>query len=554
MKGIYRLCLLLTAIAWIVTGCKSHSDKPKTSGGKRADRTETIAQTISVNITNEPNTLDPRRMRALNDINLSKMFFEGLTRIDKNNEPSLALAEKIDVSSDFKTYTIKLRKSYWSNQTPVTAHDFIYAWKSSLSPEFSSPNAHMLYIIKNAAEIKAGKLPQSLLGAQALDDYSLKIELINPIPYFLDLISHPIFLPINAKVDRIHPDWATQSGSFVCNGPFLLQNWEHHHCMEVAKNMSYWDNKAVKLKTINLVMLSAETGLELFEDNQLNWNGSPFSVIPTDACATLKHRRRLKKISNLATHLIRINTKSFPLESQKMRRALALAVNRQALVEHITQGNQIAATGIVPMAMDLVSEPYFKDGDIAQAVELFRQALQENEIDHESFPTIKLLYSASDNTRRLLAQALQDQWKQAFSILVELEAVDTQILFDRVAKGDYELAIGSWYADFNDPINFLEIFKSKSVGTNNTNWENTDYQKLLEDSYFCHQKEERKELLRQSEKILIDAMPVIPLYNATMLYVKDDNLENVVLTPMGVIDFKWAYLTLLPKDAHLADL
>ncbi len=551
-----RLFLCFATTAFLLVGCKKTPQQSASAPTHSPTTSPQVAhatphqQVISINISSEPGSLDPRKVHALSDINLAKMFFEGLTRIGKHNTPALALAEDISPSNDSTTYTIKLRPSCWSNQAPLTAHDFVYAWKSSLDPSFHAPNAPMLYVIKNAAEIKEGKLPASLLGVEVIDDHTLKVDLVSPIPYFLSLLAHPVFFPIHAKNDRLHPQWATQAASFVSNGPFLLVEWSHQHRIQAEKNPWYWDSSHVHLEAIKMVMLPPETGLELFEARELHWEGSPLSIIPSDALASLRKKSRLQQSANLATHFIRVNTESFPLQSQKLRQALAHAINRTELTQNVTQGNEIATTSLVPPVMQLASQFYFEDSStpqgMNQAVTLLEDDLQERNLTRDALSSIKLLYAQSDSNHRL-AHALQMQWEKALDLSVELEAVDAATLFERVSQGQYQLSIGSWYADFDDPINFLEVFKSKSAETNNTNWENNKYKELLEQSYLCPELDQRKKLLCQSEKILIDAMPMIPLYHATMLYVKDNRLTDVVLTPMGTIDFKSAFLSALTE-------
>jgi len=219
MKTILRLIFLLPLLALSFTGCKKGANSSsRISGGSN--------QYITINITSEPQTLDPRKVRSLTDTNLVRMFMEGLTRVDKSGKSSLALAQNVAVSSDLKTYTFTLKNTQWSNGAPVTAQDFSYAWKKSLSPEFNAPNANILYVIKNAKEAKTGQLPLSLVGIETPDTKTLIVKLIHPTPYFLELLSHPIYFPVNSSVDRANSHWAENHSTFVGNGPFVLHDWK----------------------------------------------------------------------------------------------------------------------------------------------------------------------------------------------------------------------------------------------------------------------------------------------------------------------------------------
>lgn len=534
MKALLRITILLPLLAMSLVGCKR-------GGNSSTHASNHAKQEITINITSEPQSLDPRKVSALTDINLVRMFMDGLTRMDKEGKITLALAEKVDISADKKTYTFSLRESNWSNGDPVTSYDFSYAWKKSLSTDFISPNASLLFSIKNAQEAKMGHLPLSLVGIETPDEKTLVITLSNPTPYFLELIAHPVFFPVSSKVDKANSQWAEKETTYVGNGPFTLSEWKHSNIMVAKKNAGYWDQKAVALSNVNMVMVSTDTGFNMFGAHEINWDGSPFSTIPVDAIESLRDSDQLQTAPVLATEWIRVNTAKTPFNSNKLRLAFAHAIDRQSIVEHVTQGNQIPATGIVPTAMGLTKTPYFNDADIDGAKVLFDEALEEMGTSASKLPEISLLYP-SEGRNHLIAQALQSQWHEAFGIQVRLETIEKKVFFDRVAKKDFTLSLGNWFADFDDPINFLEVFKSNDVGNNNTNWEDPDYRMLIETSYSCPNEEERLKVLQQSEEILMQGMPVIPIFHFTMLYVQDDNLKDVVLTTMGNIDFKWAHV------------
>ena len=534
MKTIYRLTLLLPLTLFMLAGCKGRANASKSTSS-------TSNQAITINIKNEPHTLDPRKARALSDMSLIRMFMEGLTRPDKDGNVSLALAKSIEVSPDQKTYTFNLKKSHWSNGDPVTSHDFAYAWKKSLSPNFNAPNCNMLYVIKNAKKAKTGQLPLSLVGIETPNPQTLVVQLNHPTPYFKELTSNPIFFPVNSSVDSFDPHWAENHKTFIGNGPFLLHEWKHHNLMHAKKNEKYWEKKVVKMQDLTMLMVPEDTGLKMFESNQLHWDGSPFSTIPVDAINHLKGEEKLQISPVLATQWIRVNIDHSPFQSQELRQAFAYAIDRQSIVDHIGQGNQIPATGIVPIAMNLQDQHFFKDGDTETASQLFEDALNNLGISRKNFPEITLMYASAERNH-LIAQELQAQWRKAFDIHIGLEPVENKVFFDRVSKKNYTLSLGNWFADFNDPINFLEVFKSKEVGTNNTNWEHPSYTELLETSFVCNSPEERLKLLKQSQEIIINDMPVIPIFHFTMLYTQDEHLKDVILTPMGHIDFKYAQL------------
>jgi oligopeptide transport system substrate-binding protein len=530
--NMYRYPTLIMSLILLAVGlgCQSPQNSKKDS----------ISQTLRINIQDEPQTLDPRKARSLSGQTLVRMLFEGLTRVDKEEKAELALAASVAISSDLKTYTFHLKDSTWTNGDPVLASDFVYAWKKILSPDFPSDIAFHLYVIKNGKAAKEGKVSIDQIGVKILGDKTLEVELDNPTPYFLELVASPAFFPINQKVDEQNSSWSQNASTYVGNGPFQLIEWKHQNHLTLVKNNKYWDAPTVKISSLDFQMLQEETELKCFEKQKIDWAGSPLSTLPVDALDFLRKENKLNTKELLGTYFIRVNTEAPPFNHPSMRKAFALAINRGAIVDHVTRGNQIPATGLVPISLKLQEHPYFQDGDLIKAGRLFEEALKAQQLTRENLPEISLLYPTAERNH-LIAQAIQQQWFEAFGIRVKLQSVEGKVYFDRVSKQDFQLSSGSWIADFADPINFLEVFKFKKGGSNNTLWENSRYAELLDQSSQVADPLQRLELLAQSEQILIDEMPMIPIFYYTMLYVNQPNLKGVVLSSMGQIDFKWAY-------------
>jgi len=530
--NIMRNSIFSFLLSLCISSCNTPKDKEK----------KCTAQSIKINICNEPQTLDPRKARSLNDVNLTKTLMEGMTRLGKDGKVELALAEKIAISEDLQTYTIFLRQAQWSNGDPITAADFLYSWKQSLSPTFPSSNAFQLYIIKNAEAIKRNQLPMSLLGVNSIDSHTIEIKLEHPAPYFLELLSLPIFFPIHAQRDREDATWAEKPTAFLNNGPFSLSDWRSKDCITVKKNPLYWNANNVKLEQIEMIMVGEDIALQMFENKELDWIGSPFSSLPTDAIEHLKKAKLFSTSLLFGTHWIRINTNSYPLHMEKLRKAFASAINRKDIVQHIVQGDQTPALSLLPPMNNFFPSCYFSDGDAKNSKALWQECVDQYDISLHSFPSITLLYSATERNH-IIAQAIQSQWKNVFPFPIILEPAEPKIVFDRVARGDFQLAMGSWIADFEDPVNFLEIFKSKTNGTNNTGWEDPVYIELLTKSYIEKDEHQRLSLLQECEKVIMNAMPVIPIFYYTMNYLKKDCLQGVIINGLGSIDFRQAYLT-----------
>lgn len=498
-----------------------------------------MASILCINIKDEPQTLDPRKARQVNAQAIIRMLFDGLMRMGKEGKPEMALAHTVEISADHKSYIFHLRESYWSNGERVVAYDFAYAWKKVLSPDFPSDVAFLFYPIKNAQLVKQGALPLSEVGIVCLDDKTLFVELEEPVACFLDLMTLPMFSPVNARLDQENPQWMCDAKGYVSNGPFVVTSWEHQRCCQLKKNPLYWDAAAVHLEGIELEMLSEETEWRLFEQQEIDWAGSPLSSIPIDAIASLKSAGSLNKQDILGTDFLRLNTQQPLLSHVKIRKALGLCIDRAALIAHVTQRGQTVATGLIPEVLGLFHPPYFQDGDHNRARELFDEALAELHLTKETMPKLKYLY-ANSNLNHLVAQALQEQWRLALGIEIELESVEGKIFFDRVSKVNYDIAFGNWIADIPDPINFLEVFKYQEKGSNNTKWEHPEYIALLDLAHKEMDRARRNQLLLSAEKLLIDEMPIIPLYYKNMVYMTQPHLKGVVFSPMGQVDFKWA--------------
>ncbi|MBA3723137.1 MAG: peptide ABC transporter substrate-binding protein [Parachlamydiaceae bacterium] len=497
--------------------------------------------TIRISTEDDPKTLDPRQARDLATATTIHMLYEGLMRLNEEGIPTLAIAEDVNTSEDLKTYTFKIRKSAWSNGKPVTASDFEKTWKTVLDPNFPAPNAYQLYVIKGAKDAKEGKISLNDVGIKAPDDATLIVELENPTPYFLNLAASYFYYPVSAEMREIKDSNSENNkNQVISNGPFKLKEWSKHNQFVAEKNPNYWGANSIEIDTIKLIVLDNSTALSLFENGDLDWVGSPLSTIPTDALVSLKKQNRLNITPSAGVYLFRFNTLKPPFDQQKFRQAFSLALNRQDLVEHILQGNQTPAMGIIPPSF-MKHKPHFSDNNIAMAQQLFNEALAENHITKEQLPPITLCYANTERTHKI-AQVAQQQWKQAFGIDLQLQSSEGKVFYDRLKSKDYQIGIGSWFADIRDPISFLEVFKLKDNGTNNTGWENPEYVKLLDLSSQTNHFGEREKLLTQAETVLMKDMPIAPLFYNSYNYLKKPNIKDVYFSELGYLDFKNAYI------------
>ncbi len=519
MKKLILLPLLL------LTSCQS----PETPKAPK----EPPKATFRISTADDPKTLDPRLARRLSDVTFLKLFYEGLMRQESNGEPVFALADNVTVSNDRRTYTFTLKEAYWSNGDKITAKDFENSWKSLLNPNFLAPNAYQFFYIKGAKSAKEGLISLNEVGITAPDDQTLVVELEEPTPYFLELVSTYPYFPLHSSALQ------EVSNNVISSGPYVLKKWDVKQELHATKNPLYYDKEAVKLDEVIAYVLEDATALKLFEKGELDWVGSPLSTLPTDSLATLKEKGQLQISSAAATQFFSFNTEAFPLNSTKLRKALSLALNREEIISHVTQGNQMAATGLVPPSYGLQSTPYFNDFSTVEAKGYFEDALVELGLNLETFPQITLDF-ASDERNNKIAQAVKEQWKIVLGIDVNLNNSESKLYFDKLSRKDFQIAIASWFGDYHDPIAFLEIFKSKSNGTNTSGWENASFSDLLKLSTRAANAKNRSNILRRAERILVNDMPIAPLFHASFNYMKKESVQGVYLSDLGFLDLKHA--------------
>lgn len=495
-------------------------------------------QHAHIAVADDPTSLDPRFVRDLPSSTTMRLLFEGLMKTTQGGKVIPGIAETVSLSEDKKTYTFYLRPTSWADGTPLTAEDFVQTWKSVLSPSTPAPNAYQLYLIKGAKNAKEGIASIDSIGVKAQDPHTLVVELEYPAPYFLEMVSCHFFFPVH-PLTRTLGDKIEQE-KIIGNGPFKLDTWTKRSELKVGKNPYYWDASHVALDGLSLQVLDENTALQLFQAGELDWAGSPLSTLPQDSIISLKQRNILHVLPGAGTFWFRLNTNKLPFTNEKMRRAFALAINRKSLVEHITQGNQLPAIGIIPPAFGIPSSNDYTDNDTETAKILFSEALQEENLSPNTFPSLTLNYAYNDRYHKI-AQAIQQQWNQTFGINIALGSNESQVHLDKIKKGDYWISLGSWFADIRDPINFLEIFKLKDTPTNQTFWQSLAFVDLLDRANLEADPEKRLALLAAAEKVLIKAMPVIPLFHSAYNYLKNEKLEGVYFSPLGYLDFKEAY-------------
>ncbi|GIO02265.1 oligopeptide-binding protein OppA [Brevibacillus halotolerans] len=533
---IRSLCAILL-LSSVLAGCGvvSTNSSDSTSKPEKTANAGTKEQKLRLNIKTEPPTADPGLAQDAISMAVARSAFDGLFRLGEDGKLHESVAESYTISDDLKTYTFKLRNSTWSNGDAVTAKDFEYAWKRVLDPKTGSEYAYQLYYIKNGQKANAKEVTLDQVGVKALDDKTLEVKLENPTPFFLELLSSVTYYPVNQKVVEANEKWANNASTLVGNGPFIMKEWQHKSKITFEKNPTYWDKENVKLEKLEFNMIEdSTTELSMYDNNELDWSGSPLGDIPSDAIGALKDK--LHTQATAGTYWYVFNTKKAPFNNKKIRQAFAYAINRQALIDNIVQTGGTAALGILPPSMSLNPSGYFTDNNIPKAKQLLAEGLKEEKLT--KLPEIELLYN-TDELHAKLAQAIQDQWRKTLNVEVKLKNMELKVVREAMKEGAFQIARASWIGDFNDPINFLEVFKAEG-GSNKSGWSNPTYTELLAKSSAEGNQEKRRELLKQADTMLMNEMPVTPIYYYTYKWLQKDDVKGVVIDALGFVDYKYA--------------
>lgn len=501
-------------------------------------------KTLKLNISSDPPSLDPRRPADTTSITVLSMCFDGLMRRDENGGITPSLAETYFISDDGKRYTFHLKKTFWSDGKPLTALDFENSFKMILSPSFPSEYAQDLYVIKNGKGAKEGVTTIDSIGVKALDDYTLSIELEYHLPYFIDMLASHSFYPIPShKLNDSANESFKSAADYVCNGPFKIKVWKHHDMIQLEKNSLYHDIEKVMIEKIDLYIVESEsTQLGMFDNKEIHWAGSPLSALPSDALCQLSKRDDFYSYPLCATYYYIFNTSAAPFNNSHIRKAFSYAINRHQIIDHILQGKQLTATSLIPPAMGEIFSSCFSDNDIEAAKNELQLGLKEMHIELQDLPAIKLSYN-TNSAHHIIAQAIQEQWLKALGVKVELENMEWKVFLDHLYSGAFQIARMGGVASFNDPTTFLKDFQYAETRVNQSKWSDPEFSRLIDLSDQIQDASKRKEILRDAEEILLNDMPIAPIYFYTGSYLKKAELKGVSVSDLGEIDFKYARIS-----------
>ena len=540
------LVVLVFALALLAAGCDGGDDEATDDGAPAATQAA-AEQVITINWGTEPPSLDPGLASDTTSANILFNIMDPLVKLGDDLEPVPSLAESWEVSKDGKTVTFKLRSDgKWTNGDPVTAKDFEYSWKRTVSPELAADYAYQFYGIEGAQEYNGCKknceAMADKMGVKAIDDTTLEVTLTTAQPWFIQQAAHHSFLAVHRPtVEKFKAKW-TEAANIVTNGPFKLDRWEHDSRIDIVKNEQWRNAGEVSLTRVNGRMISdGTTAVQAFEAGEIDVTGG----LPPEEIPRLKETPEYEQTAGLGTYYYGINVKN--VTDKKQRQAMALAIPRQTIIDNVAQADQLPATGFTPKGMpgfDTINpeSPYLSpEGDVEQAKQLMSEVGSPKK-------DITLLLNDSPGHREI-AVAIQAAWKElGLNVTIKQQewAQFLEFIGPPPDKSVDAFRLG-WIGDYVDAINFLELWTCES-GNNSTNYCNKEYDALIEKGRATADEAERYEIYAQAEEVLFGEggdVPVLPIYWYTYVDLVRESvkesyernlLDQVDLTQVKVVE------------------
>ncbi|PCF77018.1 peptide ABC transporter substrate-binding protein [Staphylococcus delphini] len=540
MKKQHRFKLLITSIlsVLVLAACGNN-------GGIYSDEGQVFRKVIPQDMS----SLDTAKVTDTVSFDKFNQVYEGLYTLDGNDnaQPGVAKGQP-KISDDGKTWTIELRKNAkWSNGDPVTAHDFVFAWRRVLDPDTASEYAYIMYDLKNAEQINMGKKKPSELGVKALDDYTLQFELEKPIPYYKEMLAFGTFLPQNEKVVKKFGDrYGTTAEKAVYNGPFKVKQWAVEDKILLVKNDKYWDKDVVKLDKINYkVLKDGQAGASLYDTESVD-----DTTISSEQVDKYKGTPALQKRLLASTFYLKLNQGKVPaLKNKDMRLALAQAINKDEYVDSVlnngsqpTDGFTAKATAKDPNGKDYsdqIKSPLKYNPDEAKAhFEKAKKALGQKEftftVNTEDTPASKIS-----------AEFIKAQIEKNLpGVTIKIQQLPFKQRIAREQSENYDISISGWGPDYPDAMTFLNIMTTGNA-SNNTGWSNKEYDQKIKDANgpLLSDVNKRNQTLVDSEMILLNEAPIAPIYQKGEAHLTNPQVKNLQYHNIGGdTSLKYAYI------------
>ena len=533
------------ALALGLTACGGSGGEKKADGKAAGGAVATLPAnktTLVINNGTEPESLDPGKTSGVPEDNIERQLLEGLVVVGKDGKIAPGVATSWE-NKDFKVWTFKLRdNAKWSNGDPVTAQDFVYSWQRTTDPKTASPYATYLADahVMNAQAIVDGKAKPDTLGVKAVDPHTLEVTLTEPVPYFVDMLTHSSVLPVHkGTVEKGGEKW-TQPGSFVGNGAYTLKEWTVNSKIVLERNKNYWNDAATQINQVEILPIQEETtDVNRFKAGEIDVTAN---ALPTDMFAQLKTDlgAQVHVDPYLCTYYYEFNTKKAPFNDPKVRRALSLALDRDVITEKVMQQGQTPAYAFTPPATNDYKanhpewEKWSKEQRIAEAKKLLNEAGYSDAKPLD----VTLLYNTSENHKKV-AVAATALWKQSLGFVnVTLDNKEWKTFLDNRKTGNYQFARAGWCADYNEPSSFLNILKSGN-SNNYGKYASADFDAVMAKTLVAGTtNEQRADLYQQAEVQADKDTPVIPIYHYVSPRLIKPYVEGFSKDPLDKFYFK----------------
>lgn len=497
-------------------------------GSTRSDQDQ--EQVFRFNIGGEPPTLDPQFIEDIIGYDIARNLFEGLLVQRADGTLAPGVAERWNSNPEHDRFTFYLRKNArWSNGEAVTAHDFVYAWRRSVDPDLASPQiAYMeTMAVKNAAAIRQGNQPPSSLGVKAIDDHTFEVELERSLPYFPNMVVFSVTMPVPQKLIKKYGNAWTKAGNLVGNGAYVLVEHQLNERMELVRNPYYWNDRQTHVDKLVARVINDDTqAFNRYLAGELDITNVPVGQL----------KRLLNEFPDetfitprLCSYYLNINVERKPFDDDRVRRALAYAVDRDIITRHVTGSGQIPAFTFTPEATANFSVPDVSYAALSQA-ERYRQAKEL--LDSAGFGQnnplkLTILYNTSEGHKKI-AIAISQMWKQHLGVEVTLENQEWKTFLTTRDQGDFEIARAGWCGGYNEASAFLNLMRSDSE-FNDSNYANPKVDLLLKQASLS---KAPYAYYLEVERILAEEFPVIPIYHYTSAilvkpYLKGWPINNV---------------------------
>jgi len=532
MKKFFSALFFILSLASISSACLA------------ADMAE--LKEIVYNLGADSKTIDPALNYAVDGANVNYNTFEGLFRLGFDDNPEPACAESYEVSEDGMTWTFHLRDNLkWSDGEKLTAQNFKDAFIRLVNPETGAPYATYGFFIKNAEAFYNGKAKAEDVGIIVQDEKTLILNLEYKNPLLLDYLAFPAFVPVRLDIiEKYENAWAAKPEIYISNGPFMLESWRHGDGGEMTflKNPHYWEADKVKIDRLRFVIINdSNTALAAFKAGKIDFLDSiPLQILPL-----LIKRGEVEVYPSLGVGFCSFNVTKKPFDDVKVRKAFSLAIDRKIITDKILMGGQRPATGFVcDIVPGTTGEKDFRTeggsflpehADIKEAKRLLAEAGWP---DGKNFPKVSYKYNSNPGNK-IIAEILQGMWKKNLGIEVELLNEEWKVFLETRKKGDFEIAREAWILDFNDAANLLETFISTSP-QNDNGYNNPEYDKLMRAAAYEMDSVKRINFLHEAEKVLMEDMPVIPIYFYSSARMQSERVKNIYKSPRGYIFFRAA--------------